>query len=179
MPGDRIVVTGNLGDSGAGLDIILKNDNDAERMYPSLLKAHHEPTPHLKEGRWLAESGAITAMIDISDGLAQDLGHICDLSGVGARIGLEKIPLSDTFVQYIESRKCNRWELSLGAGEDYVLMCTIRQDKFDEIQRKWQQHFQRPLFVVGTIEEAKGIRYPKPDGTFIKIGKTGFDHFVK
>ena len=177
-PGDRIVVTGNLGDSGAGLDILLEKDTQAELEFANLLKAHHEPTPHLTEGRWLARTGAVTAMIDISDGLAQDLGHICDRSGVGARIELQKIPLSETFINYVESRKRNRWELSLGAGEDYVLLCTIRKERFQEIHQTWEKHFGHPLFEIGTIEKEKSIQYQNTDGTLVNIGKTGFDHFV-
>jgi thiamine-monophosphate kinase len=179
QPGDHIVVTGNLGDSGAGLDILLQNDTISESEYASLVKIHHEPIPHLMEGRWLAQTGSVTAMIDISDGLAQDLGHICDLSSVGAKIDLGKIPLSETFTKYVESRNRNRWELSLGAGEDYVLLCTIKNDRFPEIRQAWETHFRRPLFEIGVIEEVKGIRYQKSDGTFVNISKAGFDHFVK
>jgi thiamine-monophosphate kinase len=177
-PGDRIAVTGILGDSAAGLHILLNGNSQTEHQYPELVKAHLEPTPHLTEGRWLAESGAVTAMIDISDGLSSDLGHILKRSEVGATVDLSQIPLSDSFLNYIESHGLDPLKLSLGVGEDYVLLCTIDSAQSDQIQRNWQQHFQRPLHIVGTIETEPGIRHIHPDGTRSTTTKLGFDHFT-
>lgn len=178
QPGDRVVVTGFLGDSATGLDILLHNhlDNDESDSY--LIKAHNEPRPHLAEGRWLTQTGAVTAMIDVSDGLASDLGHILERSGVGATVDLGKIPLSEPFIKYVDMKKLDKWKLSLGGGEDYVLLCTIRPGEWDRIRQDWEQHFGRPLYEVGIIEAEKGLQYRQPDGRAVDSTAMGYDHFA-
>ncbi len=174
---DHVVVTGYLGDSAAGLQIILDNDTESERNFPSLLEAHNQPRPHLDEGRWLAASGAVTSMIDISDGLASDLGHILERSEMGASINLSNIPLSEPFQEYVEFRGLDPWKLSLSVGEDYVLLCTIRDDNFEEIRQQWEQRYQFPLCEVGIIEVEPGIRHQHRDGESTIELLSGFDHF--
>lgn len=174
---DHIVVTGYLGDSAAGLQIILDNDIEAEECFPLLIEAHNQPRPHLAEGRWLAASGAVTSMIDVSDGLTSDLGHILELSEMGASINLSNIPLSETFQEYVEFRDLDPWKLSLSVGEDYVLLCTIRDDKFAELKQQWEQRFHCPLWEVGVIEVEPGIRHQFRDGQTPLELLSGFDHF--
>jgi thiamine-monophosphate kinase len=178
QPGDRIAVTGFLGDSAAGLDLIINNRTEDESRYPDLIKAHNEPIPHLAEGRFLAHYGAVTAMIDISDGLTSDLGHIVERSSIGATVELEKIPLSKSFKGYMESKNRDKWKLSLGGGEDYVLLCTITPDRFDTIRRDWEKQFRRPLYDIGVIEEKLGLRFSHPDGAEETLFLKGFDHFA-
>ena len=176
-PGDHVVVTGYLGDSAAGLQIILDNDAESEQKFPTLIDAHNQPRPHLDEGRWLAASGGVTSMIDVSDGLASDLGHILERSEMGASINLSNIPLSETFQEYVEFRGLDPWKLSLSVGEDYVLLCTIRDDNYEEIRQQWEQRFQFPLWEVGIIEVEPGIRHQHRDGVSTIELLNGFDHF--
>ena len=178
QPGDRVVVTGFLGDSAAGLDILLDDRSDNEISDSYLIKAHNEPKPHLAEGRWLAQTGAVTAMIDISDGLASDLGHILERSELGATVDLAKIPLSNPFIKYVDMKKLDKWKLSLGGGEDYVLLCTIQAGEFDRIMEDWERHFGRPLYEVGAIETEKGLRYRHLDGKLGDSTAMGYDHFA-
>jgi len=178
VPGDRIVVTGFLGDSAAGLDILLNDRANDASSYPDLIKAHNEPVPHLAEGRWLAQTQAVSSMIDVSDGLASDLGHILKRSGTGATVDLSRIPLSEPYRAYMTSRGTDPWELSLGGGEDYVLLCTIKEDRFEAVRSEWETYFDRPLFDVGVVESRPGLRYISPNGVPKETALRGFDHFA-
>jgi thiamine-monophosphate kinase len=93
-PGDIIFSTGFLGDSRAGLHLILNKIAADTQALKSLLNAHKLPEPHLSEGRFLARQPGVHAAIDTSDGLSSDLGHIVEESRVGARLFADKIPVS-------------------------------------------------------------------------------------
>ncbi len=116
-------------------------------------------------------------MIDVSDGLVSDLRHILERSEMGASINLSNIPLSEPFQEYVEFRGLDPWKLSLSAGEDYVLLCTIRDDNFEETRQQWEQRYQFPLWEVGTIEVEPGIRHQHRDGVSTIELLSGFDHF--
>ena len=89
--GDRIFVTGTLGDSAQGLA-----DLREDRPETEFAAAHLDPRPHVREGAWLGKQRAVHAMMDLSDGLASDLGHILKASGAGAEISVERIPTRTT-----------------------------------------------------------------------------------
>jgi len=117
-PGDLIYVSGNLGDAGLGLKIcqgyVCHN--------PELpLQRFHSPSPRVETG--LALTGIATACIDISDGLAGDLGHILKQSKVGACLDWEALPLSDAVRAYIADT--GDWAMPLTAGDDYELCFTV------------------------------------------------------
>jgi thiamine-monophosphate kinase len=115
-PGDHIYVTGALGRSAAGLQCLLKGN----RNHPALVEAHLDPPPRIAEGKALV--GVATAMIDISDGLAQDLGHICERSGVGA--ALDAVPIDEETRQTAAELGLDALRLALHGGEDYELLYT-------------------------------------------------------
>ncbi len=135
-PGDRIVVVGALGAAAAGLRLALDPAaaaGVAPRDRAVLLRAWRRPTPQLAAGRALAASGAVTAMIDVSDGFAADLGHICDASGVGARVALARLPRPPALRRaavLLDDGRRDRSDLpldvalALGGGEDYALVAT-------------------------------------------------------
>ena len=109
-PGDRIFVTGELGESAATLQRLFAG----ERMRPTKQSRHFNPEPRIAVGRWLRRRGMATAMIDVSDGLSVDLSHICDESRVAAVINEEQIPIA---------RQASL-TLALHGGEDYELLFT-------------------------------------------------------
>ncbi len=115
-PGDRIYVTGELGASAAVLDLL----SGGKRLRRSYFESHFYPTPRVAVGRFLREKGLASAMIDISDGLSTDLGHICEESGVGAELETEAIPVATV------GKSLRRVELqfALHGGEDYELLFT-------------------------------------------------------
>jgi len=91
-PGDLICVSGRLGEAELGLRLLLKGLHK-HRAWAKLAKKHFYPEPRLALGEWLSAKRLATSMIDTSDGLSTDLGHICKASGVGARVWAQKIPI--------------------------------------------------------------------------------------
>jgi len=115
-PGDKIYVTGTLG--GAGLALARSRARGA--------KLRHLPTPRLEAGRRLARMKTRGACIDLSDGLASDLHHVLEASGVGAVIDVAKIPLPRGFSAACARQRLEPLQLALRAGEDYELLFTLR-----------------------------------------------------
>jgi thiamine-monophosphate kinase len=176
-PGDRIFSTGFLGDSKAGLHLILNDFSADSKQLQSLLKAHLVPEPHLREGRFLARQSGVHAAIDTSDGLSSDLGHIAEESQVGARIYADQIPISQNLKDFCRQFDFNPVEVALAGGEDYTLLCTISPDTADEIARAFQKEFNRPLFAIGEIRDTQQLELVAPDGKTTPITPTGWDHF--
>ena len=177
QPGDIIVSTGFLGDSKAGLHLIL-NDlplDTEEAQY--LYKAHVLPEPHLDEGRLLAVEPGTHAAIDTSDGLSSDLGHIVEESKVGATLYAEKIPISDSLLGFCERHDFDPVAYALSGGEDYTLVCTIAPEIVDSLASKFETKFNKPLFPIGEINDSRRLELIYSDGSSKPIALTGWNHF--
>ncbi|MCX7984155.1 MAG: thiamine-phosphate kinase [Bacteroidetes bacterium] len=174
--GDMICVTDFLGDSGGGLYVLLNNiplTDDVEY----LLKKHHVPRPHLDEGQWLATHKCVHAMMDVSDGIDSDIRRIMEQSNCGARIDIDKLPLSPQLINVAARYHWNADELALTGGEDYCLLLTVDRSHYTILAEKFMERFKRPLYHIGTIEEQSfGLQYYKRD-TPVVLSKRGFDHF--
>lgn len=159
--GDLIYVSGPLGDAGLGLKIKQGYlcDDPAEA-----LRCLHQPQPRVAEG--LALRGTATACIDISDGLAADLGHILDKSGVGACIDWDGLPLSKQVVDYTAAT--GDWLLPLVAGDDYELCFTVPKAATRALPAGCR--------CVGVIESEPGLRI-KREGQVVTLEAKGFEHF--
>lgn len=175
--GDVLAVTGPLGDSGAGLRLLLENkpiDSEDARF---LVEAHHNPRPHLEEGQWLAAQPGVTAMMDVSDGIDSDLRHIMERSAVGgARIDMESIPCSEALRHVCALYTWSVDETAAAAGEDYCLLCAIAPEQFDRVAHDFMVRFGRPLARIGALTSSGGLQYVK-GGKSIRLMKHGFDHF--
>lgn len=133
--GDLLYVTGTLGDSAMGLALLPENGAVPEPDKTTLIARHLAPTPRIDAGRILREAGA-SAMIDVSDGLLQDLGHILEESGVGARVDGDALPLSPALKAACAALGRDPLPLAAGGGEDYELLCALPPDVAPEAERR-------------------------------------------
>ncbi|MCM2358094.1 MAG: thiamine-phosphate kinase [Geobacteraceae bacterium] len=169
-PGDLVFVTGTLGDSALGLKLL----RQGERQGGAVLK-HLDPPPRVREGLALAEAEIPTAMIDVSDGLLADLGHILDLSGVGARLELARLPLSPPLTARTPNLGADPFLLPLAGGEDYELLFTAPPDRQGAAQSALAPLGTR-LSVIGEIT-AEGMRVIAGDGSDYPVAVRGYNHF--
>ena len=134
--GDRIFVTGTLGDSAAGLDLLrtAAGRKGQEAWRKKLIQKHLRPVPRVAWGRMIAIAKCAHAMIDISDGLSSDLAHICDESGVGAHIIAEEIPFSRSLLAASDKLGKSPLYYALSGGEDYELLFTVPPAKAKKLR---------------------------------------------
>ncbi len=130
--GDFIYVTGTVGDSAVGLDILQRGSTKHNALEKRLITRHLEPTPRIEWGYLLGDKKLVSSMIDVSDGLALDLSRLIDASSAGAEIDLEAIPLSKDLV--VSSEGELPWERILAGGEDYELLFTVRPSARPEVE---------------------------------------------
>ena len=160
-PGDLICVTGPLGDSAAGLKVILENAA-AEKEEGILRERHYRPVPRIEEGMRLAATPGVNAMMDISDGIGSDLRHILEESGTGARGDVRSLPLSAELRTVCARRGWDPVELAMDGGEDYELLFTCRPGTEVPVRHT----------VIGEILVTPGLHWEGTDRDF-----TGFHHF--
>lgn len=165
--GDLLYVSGTLGDSALALSELMA----ARQPDRFLLERHNTPTARVSLGREIASRGAATAMLDISDGLLADLGHILEECGLGADIELEKLPLSPAFQQSLKQDPA-LIDLALAGGEDYELLLTSSDQMLASAVSA-----EPGLTGIGTISRQPGIRLHRLDGTLYQCSRGGFDHF--
>jgi thiamine-monophosphate kinase len=173
--GDDIYVTGTLGDSALGLKYLRERRRAVQpRALAHLLARHHRPTPRLAAGIALAKPRLATAMIDVSDGLLQDLGHICEASGIGAVVWNEQLPLSRAYLA-MAGRDGTRY--ALGGGEDYELLFCARPRARDQIGAV-ADALGLPISRIGHCCPAKeGIIVIDKAGRRVSTAFKGHNHF--
>jgi len=171
--GELIYVTGSLGDAGAALQRQLNqwddtSLNDEDKTY--FQQRLEQPNPRNKIGQALL--GLASSAIDISDGLVADLGHILDKSNVGARLDLDKIPLS-TAMKKVPKQDAE--QLALHSGDDYELCFTVPPEHFATME----QQFQGQCTRIGMITNDDGLFYINDSDELIDLTEagTGYDHF--
>lgn len=177
-PGDRIYVTGSLGDSAAGLRLIKEEFSAPAALASYLKQAHNRPTPFLEAGRIIAQSGFVSTMIDLSDGLVSDLRHVCEASSVGAMIYHNHLPLSAELKAIAEINHFDPYELALSGGEDYRLLVTVPVNNIEPFQKIFERGDPCPVYLVGEITKELGIKIARPDGVEELPEVTGFNHFA-
>ena len=174
--GDDIYVTGTLGDAALGLSMLRLKRQPQSGAVAQLLKRHHRPVPRLAAGRLLARRRLATAMIDVSDGLIQDLGHICQASAVGANLQQDKLPLSGAYCAVAGKFDMRH---ALSGGEDYELLFCAARQKRRRIQTLRTQ-VGVPMTRIGVcVPAANGIRVIDTVGLEVAVKAQGHDHFKK
>lgn len=177
-PGDALLVTGMLGEAAAGLHLLLHPELVVPESIASPLKAAQlTPVPRVPEGRVLARLGVVTAMLDISDGLAADLGHLCAQSQVGARIDQAALPISVATQEAARLAGQAALEWALYGGEDYQLVFTAPPDAVPRLQKLLWLTTGTLVTVIGAILPPKaGMQLRAPDGTTQSLSARGWDH---
>ncbi|MDJ0915574.1 MAG: thiamine-phosphate kinase [Desulfobacterales bacterium] len=176
-PGDLIFATGCLGNSKAGLQLILDDAKIERQDLKYLYATHIRPRPHVREGQFLSLQTGVRSAIDVSDGLSNDIGHICQESQVGVCLFAEKIPISPELLQYCTDRGFNPVDWALSGGEDYVLLCTIASDSADQARTAFQKRFNTPLYQIGEINDSNRMQIVQTDGRILDFVPSGWDHF--
>lgn len=182
QPGDLVVVTGSLGAAGGGFVLSRADPPRAaaalsEPWGRELVDAFSRPVARVGEGQTLAQAG-VTAMMDLSDGLAIDLSRLCRESGVGARIDLAAIPVSEALQHAAPSLEVDALELALSGGEDYELLATVDATHVHLARRELGERFGVPLTEIGVITDG-GLVAVDVDGGERPLEPKGWDHFAR
>jgi thiamine-monophosphate kinase len=168
--GDEIWVTGTLGDAAGGL-----RQWQAKKLQSAKLRYRLDrPTPRIEAG--IALRNSARAAIDISDGLAADLGHVLDSSGVGAEIDLGRLPTSTTLQQHFPLES-ERWRLQLAGGDDYELCFTAPAAEALAIEQAMAA-CETTVTVIGRITADRKLIFRTPDGEAYSLPATGYEHFT-
>ena len=176
QPGDLIQLSGPVGGSAACLNLIVNNKR--YEHLSALTQSHFEPEPRINVGLALNKIPYVHAMIDISDGLIQDIDHICSMSGTGAEIFLENIPLFREAEVVAADRPDQAIIWALTGGEDYELCWTVQPDA-EKIALEAASEAGAPNPVtIGKITKSAGIKIIK-NGIEWKRNVGGWDHFKK
>lgn len=180
--GDAIVVTGELGAAAGGFALSRAHPSRAAAALSQpwgreLAGALARPVARVGEGRTLAQAGA-TAMMDLSDGLAKDLGRLCRASGVGARVELARVPVSRALRAGAETLGLDALALALGGGEDYELLATLPPEQVEDARAALGERFGVPLAEIGRIVEGSGLIGVDAAGREAPLEPVGWDHFA-
>jgi thiamine-monophosphate kinase len=173
-PGDVLAVTGELGGAAAGLLVLDRPELGAAvgaDVADALRRRQLEPVPRLGAGRALAAAGA-SAMIDVSDGLGGDAGHLATASGVRLVIELERLPVQAGVGEVAGAAGVDAGDLATGRGEDYELLVTLPPERVDEASAGVAATGSA-LTPIGVVERGKGVALRAPDGS--ERQAAGFD----
>jgi len=173
-PGDLIMVSGTLGDAALGLGVLKGEITGLERADRDfLVDRYHLPQPRVALGQKLV--GLATAMIDVSDGLAADLGHVATASAIAARIRASSVPQSPAARNALKGAK-SRLSAILGGGDDYELLFTARPSMGDRIAATARE---AGIMVtgIGVMEVGQGVHVCDDSGKEIVVDKAGYSHF--
>jgi thiamine-monophosphate kinase len=195
-PGDVIMVTGDLGASAAGLHLLkseldlkawnadstprIEEPVDPEDHRTAVLRAHFLPVPRMKESQILARlgTGLVTAMIDVSDGLASEVGHICDESGTGAWIDSTRVPISESCRAVAGEARVDPLKWTLFGGDDYELLFTVSRGCVGDVEAAFEAVGLSKVTAIGEVTEASLGRWiVMPDGERMELAPGGYAHF--
>ena len=172
-PGDMIAVSGPLGASRAGLQIVRNAPEVEASARAAALAAYETPEPRVREGRWLAASRNVHAMMDSSDGLSTDLARLAAASGCGATI--EHVPVHPAAEAVARAAGADPAEYALDGGEDFELIVAIAPRAFAYLSTHFERRFGRPLLAVGRLDVTPGLHLREAGGDR-ELPAGGYDH---
>jgi thiamine-monophosphate kinase len=175
-PGDRLFVSGRLGLSALGLEVLRSRKLRTSSKFTRALRAHLYPQPRLQLGHFLQERRLASALIDISDGLSTDLQRLCRASGVGACLHAENIPGPPAKTFPLLRGTASRWRWALDGGEDYELLFSVRPRNVPKVPRQFHGI---PLTLIGEVVRGRSLFLALPGGRKVPLAPGGYDHFRK
>jgi thiamine-monophosphate kinase len=166
--GDILWVSGGIGDAGAGLAVLCGKLAGSD----ALVRAYRAPRPRLAAGQALVP--LVSAMMDVSDGLLIDAGRLAQASGVGIRIDLDRVPLSQAYVGALGRSRAARVRAAT-AGDDYELLFTVPRELGPRIAGL-SEALGLPLTRIGTCEAGAGLRLVDAEGDVPLPERLGYEH---
>ena len=178
-PGDALLVTGSLGAAAAGLGALILEPGRASIAPDALSRARQAlvaPEPRVRAGLALAATGAVTAMLDISDGLASDLRHLCERSDTGAEVVAASMPIDPAASIIASAYGRDPLTLALNGGEDYELLFSAPPARVEAIVAA-AAAVGCAAHVIGRLTEPEhGLQLQAADGTSRPLEPHGWDH---
>lgn len=175
--GDIVQISGKLGGSAAGLKILEQFPNKKDE-YPSLVAAHLDPSPRIHLGQFLANQPCVHAMIDLSDGLLQDLGHIVKQSQCGASLDGGSIPLFSEALKFYNGDTSAALKDAVTGGEDYELCWTVSRKDAEDLLDSIRMKGFSDATSIGVITDTDCIDLFYQDKPLV-FNKSGWDHFTQ
>ena len=170
--GDLIAVSGPLGESAGGLRLLLSARPPSSEQERCLIRRHMRPIPRLEVGRAAIAAG-VRCAIDISDGMAQDLGHVCVASGLGAEVSLAVVPIDSGLAATFPGDAAL---MAVTGGEDYELLLTGSTDAI----ARTSAALETPLTVIGRmVAGAPRVRVLDASGGEVALPASGWDHLSR
>lgn len=175
--GDGIYVTGALGGSAVGLRVL--EENRTGREWLPFIRKHLIPIPRLESATWLGATGCVSAMIDVSDGLLSDLGHICRTNKVGMELEALRIPIFPGLDDASRTLSFDSLSTALTSGEEYELAFTVsgfRESAFMNLLSAGLRSLPVNVTRIGKVVAGEGIRVVDPNGRPVSLESVGFAH---
>lgn len=169
-PGDHVWVTGSLGASAAAVRVWQSGGEPSAE----LRAAYAAPRPRIEAAHRLVEHEIVDALIDLSDGLAGDVGHIAAASGVMITIEADRVPVAAAAAEAVG--RADAFELALHGGEDYELCFVTDPGAVDA--GYFAERYGIPLTRVGTVSEGSGVWLETSDGARRQLERGGYDHWA-
>jgi thiamine-monophosphate kinase len=176
-PGDDIWISGRLGGSAAGLRTFLQSVPLPDARREVLQQRYAQPQPRIREALFLRDAAGLTGLIDLSDGLAGDLGHICEESGVGAEIMAEALPIAAGVQDVAMAMGDDPLQYALNGGEDFELCCTAAPGILSPLVETFRHQFGLELSRIGSITPGPALRLIQADGSDVPLLPQAYNHF--
>ena len=172
---DILVVTGPLGASRAGLDSFAHVDALDGELLAQARRKHAMPEPRLAEGKWLAASEYVHAMMDLSDGISVDVARLGSASKLAAE--LSEIPVAPSAQAMAAALGCDAVDYAVAGGEDFELLAAVAPRAVRHLSERFKKRFGRPLYPIGRLHEGTGVSL-RNGSSLMPLYATGWDHIA-